>query len=109
MSACTISGTVIDNSGVPAENVMVRYRLVHSPFADGPNHTSILANVTWTNSSGIWTASLPQGATARIEIRECGIDKWGAVPSESTYAFASLEDSWSDWDSSGQSAAEVMA
>jgi len=97
MSLCTISGTVLDPAGAAVENAMVRYRLVNSPFNDGSSNTSILANVTWTNSSGVWTASLPQGSIARIEVRECGIDKWGTVPSESTHSFTSLEDSWSNW------------
>ena len=100
MSVCVISGLVY-NGASPAPGVLVRYRTL-APV-DGAIHVVVSAQDTRTASDGTYSLTLTQGATCRIEIPLCGIDKLGTVPSTATATADSVLSTWTDWDANGSS------
>ena len=98
-ATCTISGTLYTAAGAALEGRLVRIRvlpydvltdyLLEYPPADWIATTTTDPTEVETNSSGVWSVTVPQGAVIRVEIPAAQIDHAGTVPAEST---ATLDD-----------------
>ncbi len=98
-ATCTISGTLYTAAGAALEGRLVRIRvlpygvlsdvLLEYPPDDAIPTTSVEPQEVETNSSGVWSIVVPQGATIRVEIPVSYIDHAGTVPAAST---ATLDD-----------------
>lgn len=98
-ATCTISGTLYTAAGAALEGRLVRIRvlpydvltdfLLEYPPADWMPTTSTDPQEVETNSSGVWSIVVPQGAVIRVEIPAAYIDHAGTVP---TAATATLDD-----------------
>lgn len=84
-SACTISGVVyLGATGQPGQ--LVRWRVVSDepPVTAGDGKASGDPTVAYTDASGVWSVTLPQGLTVWLEIPAAGVDHYLTVPAAST-------------------------
>lgn len=88
---CTVSGKAY-LGGTGQGGVLVRWRVVSStpPVAAGDGHASGDPKVTYTDSSGAWSISVPQGLSIWLEIPALGVDHTFTAPAASTAAFGDL-------------------
>lgn len=98
-ATCTISGTLYTAAGAALEGRLVRFRVLPSDSAEQalygyPPSDAVMTASTdpqevESNSSGLWSITVPQGAVVRVEIPALRIDHVGSVPAAST---ATLDD-----------------
>jgi len=84
-ATCTISGTVyLAGSGQAGQ--LVRWRVVSAtpPVAAGDGHASGDPTVAYTDASGDWSITVPQGLTLWLEIPAAGVDHYLTVPAAAT-------------------------
>lgn len=91
-ATCTVSGALYAASGGAASGVLVRARVVSStpPVAAGDGTAIGTPVVTYADTAGAWSLTLPQGLSVWIEIPEAGVDHTFTVPSASTSTFEAL-------------------
>lgn len=84
-STCTLSGTVY-LSATGQSGQLVRWRVISDvpPVTAGDGYASGDPTVTYTDSSGAWSVTLPQGLTVWLEIPAAGVDHYLTVPAAST-------------------------
>lgn len=84
-ATCTLSGTLyLGATGQPGQ--LVRWRVISStpPVAAGDGNASGDPTVVYTDASGVWSVTLPQGLTVWLEIPAAGVDHYLTVPAAST-------------------------
>lgn len=82
---CILSGTVyLGATGQPGQ--LVRWRVISDapPVTAGDGKASGDPTVVYTDSSGVWSVTLPQGLTVWLEIPAAGVDHYLTVPAAST-------------------------
>lgn len=96
-ATCTISGTVYTGGCAALEGALVKIRVL--PYASAENYlleyppddtiltTSTKTQKVETNSSGVWSITVPQGAVILVEIAEEGTMAVGTVPTASTATY----------------------
>lgn len=84
-ATCTLSGTVY-LGGVGQAGALVRWRVISTtpPVTAGDGYASGDPTVTYTDASGGWSATLPQGLDVWLEIPAAGVDHLLTVPAAST-------------------------
>lgn len=88
-ATCVLSGTVyLSGTGQPGQ--LVRWRVVSSepPVAAGDGKASGDPTVAYTDASGVWSITLPQGLTVWLEIPAAGVDHYLTVPAAPTATLA---------------------
>jgi len=98
MSVCVISGTVQTAAGVTVQNALVRLRMLVPPVSAAAIAMQTAPVDAWTNSSGVFSVTGTQGATARLEIPSCQVDVYGEVPSASTATLEDILAAWESWE-----------
>lgn len=95
LAVCTISGTLYKLDGAAAANEVVRVRLAHASGEVGirgaGSPVAGAAQTVYTDSSGVFSVTLPRGVKSYWEIPAAAI--WGAfatVPSAASASFDSL-------------------
>ena len=90
-ATCTLSGTVyLAGSGQAGQ--LVRWRVVSAapPVTAGDGHASGDPTVAYTDASGDWSITVPQGLTIWLEIPAAGVDHTFTVPALSTATLADV-------------------
>ncbi len=84
-STCTLSGTVYLGA-TGQQGQLVRWRVIsdESPVTAGDGKASGDPTVVYTDASGVWSITLPQGLTVWLEIPAAGVDHYLTVPAAST-------------------------
>jgi hypothetical protein len=90
-ATCTLSGTLY-LSATGQQGQLVRWRVISAtpPVTAGDGNASGDPTVAYTDSSGGWSVTLPQGLTVWLEIPVAGIDHYFTVPTASTATLADL-------------------
>lgn len=90
-ATCTLSGTLY-LSGAGQAGQLVRWRVISSapPVAAGDGNASGDPTATYTDASGVWSITLPQGLTVWLEIPVAGVDHYFTVPTASTATLTDL-------------------
>jgi len=90
-ATCTLSGTVY-LSATGQSGQLVRWRVVSNepPVTAGDGKASGDPTVVYTDSSGAWSITLPQGLTVWLEIPAAGVDHYLTVPAASTATLADV-------------------
>lgn len=90
-STCTLSGTVY--LGVTGQGgALVRWRVVSTdpPVTAGDGNASGDPTSVYTDASGVWSLTLPQGLTVWLEIPAAGVDHLLTVPATATATLADV-------------------
>jgi hypothetical protein len=84
-ATCTVSGTVYLGA-TGQQGQLVRWRVISTepPVTAGDGIASGDPTVIYTDSSGVWSITLPQGLTIWLEIPAAGVDHYLTVPAAST-------------------------
>jgi hypothetical protein len=91
LTLCTLSGFVEDVAGDPIPNALVRVRILYGVAAVVGNVALSAAPMfVYTDDAGAFAFDLPQGALARIEIPESGLDASFHVPQLLAATFANV-------------------
>lgn len=88
MKTCTVSGSILSPSGEGLEGCRVRARVLTVVLTEG--QVSGAPVVAKTSADGEFEIDLPQGATARLEIPETGLDAVFVVPAKSAVSLSGL-------------------
>lgn len=90
-ATCTLSGTLY-LAATGQSGQLVRWRVVSTepPVTAGDGKASGDPTAVYTDSSGVWSVTLPQGLTVWLEIPAAGVDHLLTVPSTSTATLADV-------------------
>lgn len=94
LATCTISGTVVGKSGSAAANLPVWYQSEGATAGALPTFGTLFVDAriesTYTDVSGIFSFTVPQGARFYVEVPALGIKHIGTAPAATTADLSTL-------------------
>lgn len=94
LATCTISGTVVGKSGSAVANLLVWYQSAGASDGEIPSYSGLFVDSrmesTYTDGTGVFSFTLPQGARFYVEIPSLGVRHLGTVPAAATADLAAV-------------------